>query len=194
MAFNLLAEKHSPVQFLRNPPHPFPAYDFMMLSQNPQYHYIEGHFIYAITNHGIIKYDLDKQTIAEQYNYPHPPTVQDAIGHVKPTVQDAIGHFNPANGIFYILDEYYEWITFDVNKNKWDMSFYEDEDEEAGNVTFKYIPSPINQLHFIQGSTHFVISDDDDDDEEWADELASNPEISASSKLIYDANRKKKRS
>ena len=57
-----------------------------------------------------------------------------------------------------------EWITFNMDSKEWNKLYIEEEMEDPPSFTikFKYIPSPIDQLHVIRNGDHYVISNDID--------------------------------
>ena len=148
---DLLISQTSPIQILKDPPKPFPRRWRILTASAPDYYFDNGHFAFIVALDGIYKYDLERQIIAEFYRH----------FFVIPTAHC----FNPSNRTFYIVDGYCNWRTFSLDTKQWNDSFYQYQNEldsDTPTINFKYIPSPIDQLHFTQNYDHYIVSNDID--------------------------------
>lgn len=144
---NLLQNQISPVVTLRKPPNPFPTFDVNWASHF--YSSDKGNHIYILAREALVKYDLDQQIITEKYEYPT-------------DYGDPYGALNPHTHLIYVIFTYCMWTVFDLKKKAWDVSYNYDDDDLMPTpiVNFKFIPSPINQLHCMQHNNHYRINDD----------------------------------
>ena len=147
----LVANCKSSLRRLKNPPYPFPKNNGSQF--RPIYYYDQDtntNYIFIIEEFLIIKYNLDQQTISETYQCP-PPLCHYQYGCIDP-IKDMIYLINTQDDIC----GYRRWSTFDLKTKKWNESFYES--NEYLTTHFKFIPSPINQLHFTMDNEHYIMN------------------------------------
>eukprot|EP01084_Bolivina_argentea_P132906 234527_1 len=137
--------KRSSFVKLKDPPKPFPlpTFDYYI---SPLYYFdtiSNGNFIFVISDHGIIKYNLDQQIVAEQYLCP-PNIVTEWI--------EPYWCLDNKNGKIYItnhpLDLYdlHQFVTLNINTKQFQTQKTHI-DMDCANLVF--IPSPINHIHVL---------------------------------------------
>lgn len=97
---------------------------------------------------GIWQYDLDKQEIINKYKYPNKYFDDSSIVVDRTT-------FDPINQIIYIIAEDLI-LSFDLKSKIWTKSVHDIPDFPH----CQYIPSPVNELHFVLNDTHFKYDND----------------------------------
>ena len=108
------------------------------------YHWNGGNFIIMLAVRKIIVYDLDKQSIKQEYQYP---------SYIR-RLTAPFGGFDPQKNIIYVIawNRCVETFAFNLTTKKWtDLHF-----DTMPN--FFFIPSPINQTHFFleDGTQHLM--------------------------------------
>eukprot|EP01084_Bolivina_argentea_P267680 454460_1 len=116
----------------------------------PVYYGKNGNYIFIPSEShsigNIWKYDLDKQTITEEYKYSELQT------------DIAPGIIGIDNDIIYAITSYETLVSFDLKTKQQVASIYKNDDIShfgACNVTF--ILSPINEIHFTMDNTHYKL-------------------------------------
>ena len=137
---HLLKNKKSPLTKLNDPPDPFP--NFIGCQSRPIYYFDQDtNYIFIIEQSAIIKYNLDTQTISKRYQYL--PTF---FNHLHAGI-------DPTKSTIHLVCRLGRWITFNLKTKKWNHSFF----QRRQTVHFKFIPSPINQLHFVMNNKHYIM-------------------------------------
>ena len=92
-------------------------------------------FCFMICINLMIKYNLDKQEITQRY--------EQTLRYPERSCID------PHNEILYIIDQWKNWITFNIQTNEWNLDFYSHQGQSGKIQTLFFIPKPLNQLHAI---------------------------------------------
>ena len=138
---HLLRNKKSLLTKLNDPTDAFPNY--IGSHCRPVYYFDQAtNYIFIIEQSAIIKYNLDTQTISKRYEYF--PTVFNHLHADMDTTKSTI----------HLVCRYGRWIIFNLKTKQWNHSFY----ERNQTVHLKYIPSPINQLHFVMNNKHYIMN------------------------------------
>ena len=145
----LLKHKVSPIQRFKYAPYELLEYHGSQC--RPIYHYDEKtqtNYIFIIGGSAIIKYNLDKQIIATKDLHHSPFSVW---------MDRRYGCLDPTKNIIYLITGLTTWVTYNLSTRKWNGSFYFDRNCETAH--FKFIPTPINQLHFTMDDKHYRMND-----------------------------------